>query len=107
MTLPLTDDCLFPEALLRAVSAMPSRFNPIDTFLNRVSILTNGISEATLTALNETTAAAVIYNLIIKAANTRYNTNAPLMAVDPQDYEWDPLPTDYRAVFRRDFYLRM
>lgn len=80
--------------------------NIVEEFVRAVSLHVSEVPEIKLVARNEKVAATAIYNFILNEANKRYNANIPLVAVNPDEYDWTSLvPTSYRALFQKDFNL--
>jgi hypothetical protein len=64
--------------------------------------------EISLTARDEKTAAAAMYNLILTEANRRYESDVPTMPVEARKYRWFPeIGRNYKSLFCKDFNLIM
>ena len=105
----LSATSLFPGARSFSIPAEPTLLrgeNLVQSFVNEVSLHVSEVPDARLTARTERIAAGAIYNMILEHANSCYGSNVPPATLNQEDYMWyTPEPTNYRALFKRDFAL--
>lgn len=96
---------MFPFALSPSIPTINTSINGenvVEAFARNAQLHVEDLATPHLTAVDETSAARAIYNLILRSANERYRARARPLNLDNDKYQWIGAHS-HLSLFKKDF----